>query len=254
MHGQAPGLGLGIVALLLVACGSTTPAPGDIESATPSAAIAGSSPSTVSSPASSVAPVAPILPPASTSPGSTAPIPTLSPAEETLRFYVREDVAVACRPRRTDLPPRATAGIECSLQSDLVERVGVYAFDSWEDQVGAYRDRLAAAGVEPRAGDCRHGVPGDANYWGVDELAFEPYSAESEEYGLVVGGLPYLQSRIGCFLDQFGNANVRITCDYGTYIGVLGRTSDIRDLTAWAYHPALSGEPGLCVGPSRDTY
>ena len=73
-------------------------------------------------------------------------------------------------------------------------------------------------------------------------------------WGYVIDGLPYLPSRLGCFRDQFGTANIRVTCEDGTYIGVLGRTNNIRDLTAWAYHPALEGEPGICVGASRDGY
>ena len=252
------GLVVGIACLFVAACGSPPPprASTEIDISQPSETATGRP--TAIPPVGSSSPAQPESPPSASAAAPTlrptAPAPTLSPGEETLTFYVREDVARVCQPRRTDLPPGATAGIECSVESDLVERVGVYAFEGWADQVAAYRGRMDAAGIEPRSGDCRRGVPGDDNYWGVDEEAYVPYSPESQEYGIVVDGLPYLQNRIGCFLDQFGNANVRVTCDYGTYIGVLGRTNNLRDLTAWVYHPALDGEPGICVGADRDVY
>ncbi len=241
--------------LVVAACGSSpapTVEPDPSPSSTPGPTNVMASPSVVSSALPSAA--APAVTPAAPQPTSRPepPGPTLSPAEFTLTFYVREDVATDCQPRRQDLPPGARTGIECSSGSNLVERVGVYAFDSREDQLAAYRGRMKSAGIRPRSGDCRAGEAGDRTYWDIDEAAFEPYSEEAEGWGNVIDGLPYLPSRLGCFRDQFGAANIRVTCEDGTYIGVLGRTDNIRDLTAWAYHPALEGEPGICVGASRD--
>jgi hypothetical protein len=176
----------------------------------------------------------------------SGPVPEgFSPVEAELLAALREDAQVNCLPRTTDLPQNATDAIECTIDSDLVERVGVYRFDSPEAAAGAYIARMASYGVALRSGNCGNGTPGDH--------AWIPGDGPADG-----GDLPY---RIGCFLDENGTANVRVTCNElpsalgggGRYIGVLGSGTDLADLTAWAaMYPegaevSVPTPPGLCV-------
>ena len=178
-------------------------------------------------------------------PGSAAVPPGFSPVEGELFAALREDAQVNCAPRTNDLPQNATDAIECTIGSDLVERVGIYRFDTPEAAASAYIARMASYGVALRTGDCRAGTPGDA--------AWTPGDGPSEG-----GDLPY---RIGCFLDENGTANVRLTCDAypsalgggGRYVGILGTGADLAALTAWAaQYPdgvemPVPTPPGLCL-------
>jgi hypothetical protein len=61
---------------------------------------------------------------------------------------------------------------------------------------------------------------------------------------------------VGCFLDQFGTANVRATCGT-TYIGILGRDEDLAALHEWAWAAAdgegpVSPKPGICASVGGD--
>jgi hypothetical protein len=168
-----------------------------------------------------------------------------SPVEAELLASLREDAQVNCAPRTEGLPQNATDGIECALGTDLVERVGVYRFDTPEAAAAAYIARLAGYGVSLRSGDCQNGTAGDS--------AWTPGDGPTEG-----GDLPH---RLGCFLDENGTANVRLTCDAypsalgggARYIGVLGSGSDLAALTAWAQQYPEGAEmsvptpPGLCV-------
>jgi hypothetical protein len=163
----------------------------------------------------------------------------LSAVQAELFATLREDAQVNCAPR-TDLPQNATDGIECILDSDLVQRVGVYRFDTLEAAAATYIARLAGYGVSLGSGNCEGGTPGDTAWAPGD------------------GDVPY---RIGCFLNENGIANVRLTCgEYPsalgggvTYIGVLGAGSDLAALTAWSQQYPEGAElsvptpPGLCV-------
>jgi hypothetical protein len=134
--------------------------------------------------------VAPLTPPAMTSPATAArggavspnpqpsasstpgpvvtlepeatPAPTMSLAERDLVAALRDDAVVNCTPRRTDLPPRAIAGVECRPESDLVARVGLYRFRSDEDAALAYLERMASYDVTLNNGRCHLGEPGDS--------------------------------------------------------------------------------------------
>ena len=148
------------------------------------------------------------------------------PAEAALVSAIREDAAIGCSPRRTGLPERAIAGIECRIASGVVDRVGVYGFRDGLDAAAAYRDRLLEYGVVSGEGDCATDRRGD-HRWGTSDL-----------------------ERAGCFVDATGSANVRVTCDE-TYIGVVGRDDDVAALYRWAWDPvdpdSAGGEaPGLC--------
>jgi hypothetical protein len=177
-------------------------------------------------------------------------------AERELVDQLRKDARVDCRPRRTDLPWGALAGVECFIDSDLVSRVGVYSFGTAEALDGyssdelseeERRDGVAAThyfvnlsdyGVEAQSGDCRDGKPGDASW--PDYLP---------DYG--IGPHELSPWRWGCYHDEYDHANIRVTCYRGIYIGILGKTSDIRALTKWAWkapEDQTDGRdpPGIC--------
>jgi hypothetical protein len=178
--------------------------------------------------------------------GPPASVPVgFSPVQAELLGALREDAKVNCAARTEGLPQNATAGIECVLDTDLVERVGVYRFDTLEAAAAAYIARLAGYGVSLRSGNCEGGAAGDT--------AWIPGDGPGDG-----GDQPY---RIGCFLDENGTANVRLTCDEypsalgggARYIGVLGSGADLAGLTAWAQQYPEGSEmsvptpPGLCV-------
>ena len=235
------GLGLTLCLLLLAACGTSAPG----VSVAPS-------PSTAAVPTPTAQALSTAPPPMSAAPTPTgtsvasAPTPTLSPDERVLVARLRNDV-VDCVPRRADLPPRATAGVECRTDSELVARVGVYGFSSTRDAALTYLERLAAAGVDPATGQCQQGkagdrawIPGDGEGTGddPDNVAFDGQILRSH--------------RSGCFLDENGIANFRSTCGDGRYVGVLGRTPDLAAVESWtwAYPEGESVDtptpPGIC--------
>ena len=111
-------------------------------------------------------------------------------------------------------------------------------FADAQQSVSTYLQRLAMNGVNPATGDCRSGRAGDAAWSTGGEQITEPTGV------LDVG-------RVGCFLDENGTANVRVTCG-PTYVGLLGRDDDLKALTAWAWfspeHPVAAGQaPGICA-------
>ena len=62
--------------------------------------------------------------------------------------------------------------------------------------------------------------------------------------------IEWVVGRIGCFLDENGTGNVRLTCGT-TYIGILGRDADLADLQRFALAPAtgpmkVGQTPGIC--------
>ncbi len=72
-------------------------------------------------------------------------------------------------------------------------------------------------------------------------------------------GRTYSVFRYGCFVNEQGVANFRATCGEGAYVGVLGRTSRLDELSSWALRwpdpDNLSFPmPGICAGQQRDTY
>jgi hypothetical protein len=168
------------------------------------------------------------------------PTPSFSKAERLILQLLRADARVGCVPKRAGLPARAIAGVECHFDTALVTLVGVYRFRSEDDAVTTYLERLAEYGVRPRTGNCRSGTSGDSSWPG-----YLPDRADD-------GGLsPY---RSGCFRNEHGLANVRLTCYGGIYMGVVGKSADLAALYKWAWRIA-AGEsthrdpPGLCAAP-----
>ena len=229
--------------VLVAACSSSAPAP--TGSASPS-------PIAVQSPAQSAAPTAspatsPSAPAPSSAPSDVPPAATPSPkpvafsaAEKRLVEQIRVDARVNCVPRRTDLPLHAVAGVECHIGTALVDRVGAYSFGTAPAD-DAYLARLATAKVTPGSGDCATGKAGDHSW-----PAYLPDEGDAD------GGLS--EARSGCFLDENGIANVRLTCYGDVYMGVLGKTADIKALNAWTWRIAAGEDthrdpPGLCAAP-----
>jgi len=131
-----------------------------------------------------------------------------------------------CSPKRTDLPERSWAAIECVVADGLVDRVGLYLFGEnayWARQ--HYVERLSEYDVALESGDCAAGTPGDSAWHDMD-------------------GQPIDSAfRTGCFVNENDHANVRVTCPPsmetsstpGLYIGVLGSTGDVAALYDWTW-------------------
>ena len=127
---------------------------------------------------------------------------------------MREDIRAGdedCSPRRTDLPPGATDGVECRLDEGPAERVGAYLFPDDPAATSAYTVRLAEYGVDPSDQRvCRYGVSPVPI---VDDAA--PSAA--------------------CFVNEFDRANLRMVWPgQSVLVGALGRTRSTEDLALWA--------------------
>lgn len=237
------------ILFLVGACGEAsapTPSVGEgLETSHPTLATARSTTEPVPAVSGSAIPAPTIR--STPSPTATArPTPTERPSFTAQERYVlgqlRTDARIDCAPRRTGLPAGADAGVECRVHSALVDRVGIYSLPESgpESALGTYLARLAQAGVKPQQGDCARGTPGDSSW---------PSYLADEDGG---GGISTFRS--GCFLDDSGQANVRVTCYGGIYIGVVGKNDDLAALYAWAWRVA-KGEsthrdpPGICAAP-----
>ena len=101
------------------------------------------------------------------------------------------------------------------------------------------------SGVDPASGDCSAGASGDAPWMPGDGTTGS--AADRVAFG---GSDRWVVGRSGCFLDDDGTANVRLTCG-STYIGIIGRSGDIAALHEWAWRSQAGqvppGEPpGIC--------
>ena len=130
--------------------------------------------------------------------------------------------------------------MECVVGSALVDRVGVYGFETPEGAALTYLQRVTAEGVTLGAGNCLEGTPGDA--------AWTP--GDGEDFGVEFDGERWAPDRAGCFVNDEGFANFRATCG-GIYIGVLGNTEDLAALSEWAERSTSTDTPtppGICAG------
>jgi hypothetical protein len=276
-HVLAVVLILVVLAVLLLFVYRSTERSREVEAeATPtSTAIAGATaepktalsnaPAASGQPGRTEAPPARTQAPATQPPVAAEPTPkvTFSETEESLVHLVRQDAAVSCSPRRTDLPPGATAAIECRpgtqplpgwehLPYGIAERVGVYKFESDAAAAVVYLDRMTQAGVTLGHGDCWAGTAGDEPHvWGDAESVTRGDHPEVEYHGEVLNAW-----RFGCFVNENAIANVRVTCGDGIYLGILGRIGDLAALTdwSWASPPHVGADtgfaypPGICLG------
>jgi hypothetical protein len=252
---------LGLV-LLVAACGSSAAAPtvSPVPVASPSAvadvpSTPSASPDVIPSPATDPSPStdpepeptsqptkaparpAPTVAPAKPEP-TEAPAVTFTDAEQRLVDRLRVNAAQDCAPRRSDLPPGATAGIECQVGTNVVDRVGAYQFPNDDVALDAYVQRLEANGVLIRTAGCEDGKPGDQAWTPGDD-----------------DGRPLVPFRYGCFVDEDGMANERVLCGGGRYIGIVGASADIRALARWVGEPDENyiadtpAPPAICHGP-----
>ena len=180
-------------------------------------------------------------------PSTAQPRPTklqMRLEEQFLLHVLRDDVAQHCEPRRSGLPARATAAIECAVDAPFVDSVGVYGFDLPAAAALAYLERMNGEGSLGADGDCLSGTPGDSSWDG-------PEGSEDNAWQVTYGERVYSAARVGCFLNEHGMANVRATCD-DAYIGVLGTTADIAQLTKWVLQGPAGEDPiqgpGICFG------
>ena len=239
-------------ATILAACatpnvpGPTATSAGSIRAAPTASPVPTQAPSLVAS-RPSAAPSRAAATAAPTARPTARPTPIVWTDDESfLMGGIRADAMGDCQPRRSDLPARSVAGVECRPAAAFVARVGAYAFRSEDDMFKTYRERLAEHGVNLDTGGCYAGTSGDSSW----AASFAP-DGESKPW-----------ARAGCYLDENNIANVRVTCDNAIYIGVLGTNSDMRALYAWALKnpPEIGGlpgygmPPGICVGTGFDVY
>ncbi|HEX5013553.1 MAG TPA: hypothetical protein VFV72_05265 [Candidatus Limnocylindrales bacterium] len=159
----------------------------------------------------------------------------LSPDEAHLLAGFRPDARISCAPRRADLPAGAVAGVECAPDGAPASQLGAYLFETQDALLSAYFDRLDTEGIDPRTGACPESE-GDAAYSGGDE------------------GSTFVPQRFGCFVNDFGVANLRFTVpDALVYVGVLGEDDDLPPLYDWAWEGNLDepGAPTVWGEPAR---
>jgi hypothetical protein len=258
-----------VVAIILSAC-SAAPAPPAPAASEPDATrVVDPVMSPAPTKAATPAPPEPSAPAEAADP-SPEPDPTaattgMTAYERELMGFLREDARLGCEPRRSDLPEGATAAVECHVASPLVERVGVYGFmagdasdadQTFLDRAAfAYLDRMERQRVLGGSGDCVAGTPQDVSWQGPEADEAGSDVSIQVEYG----GRTYSVFRYGCFVNEQGVANFRATCGEGAFVGVLGRTSRLDELSAWALRWPDPEEmsfdmPGICAGQQRDTY
>ena len=168
--------------------------------------------------------------------------PTFAPAEAALIAGLRPDAAIDCAPRRSRLPARAITGVECRVNAAVAKRVGFYGFRDARDAALTYLERLSEYDVAPASGDCAARTAGERAWQPGDRKP----GPEADRVSLGKTG-PWVVGRIGCFIDEEGQANVRVTCG-STYVGILGRDDDLADVDRWAWAPSPPGEPGVRPG------
>ena len=216
-------------ALLLAACGSSTPEPSPQPVTLPPASPAPSLPSTPE-PADPSA-EAPVVTPAPTVQPTARPTePSFSRAERYLVDGIMRGEGDCSPVRGTGLPGDAIAGIECDLIGSPVARVGYYLFRNDADMLDAYFARMRAEGLGIESGDGCLDREGDNAYVPWDEAD---------------GMGPY---REGCFVNDEGYGNVRLTLPGAhVYVGLLGRTSAMGTLSDWAFFGSRDtpGQPTL---------
>lgn len=218
-----------MAALVLAACGASTPAPSQGAVSPPPA-----SPVVPASPAPSVPtdpatpePADPTAEPVVTPAPTARPTPKPTPRPTPVAFTRAERYLIDgimrgegdCSPvRSTGLPGGAIAGIDCDLVGSPVARVGYYLFKNEAGMLDAYFARMRAEGIALESGDGCVDREGETGY-----VPWDPND----------GMGPY---REGCFVNDEGYGNLRLTLPGAhVYVGLLGRTADMGVLSEWAF-------------------
>ena len=210
-----------VATLILAACGSSAPvpSPSGIPSAAPSVAVVSPEPTIQPSPSTSPS-VEPSATPVPTPTPTAKPTPKPSPVAFTrAEKYLIEGIMRGesdCSPVRGDaLPGLAVAGIDCDLVASPAARMGFYLFKNDDDMLDAYMARVSVENLVVDSGAC---VPGEG------EGAYVPYGEE------------FSPNRHACYVNDQGYGNYRATLPgVHVYMGLLGRTKDMRSLEDWAW-------------------
>lgn len=173
--------------------------------------------------------------------------PTLTDAEAALVALLRFDARLGCAPLADELPKGATVAVECLLDTDLVDRIDVYAFKTERNAAVAYLRALKAAGIKPRSGNCETGKGGDGAWAPGDD----PRDVTSKD-GVEFEGRLYIPARYGCFV-QDGVAHAIATCGVHL-VEVVAQAKPLEPLHTWVWDDAGNTglkepiPPGICTG------
>jgi hypothetical protein len=216
-------LTVGLIGTIVLGCGSPVPAP--------SQQVVGSAPATSPPPSTPIEPSTPASTRPTADPPVATPAPTARPAatptpRPTEPAFTRAERYLIdgimrsggdCSPVRGGaLPGLAIAGIDCDLDGSPAARMGYYLFRNDADMLDAYMARMSVEGIVIDSGAC---APGEG------ESAYIPY-AENEA----------APDRHACFVNDKGFGNYRATLSgYHVYLGLLGRSADMRSLQDWAW-------------------
>ena len=133
-----------------------------------------------------------------------------------------------CSPvRGANLPGLAIAGIDCDLVASPAARMGFYLFKNDDDMLDAYMAHVSVENLVVDSGAC---VPGEG------EGAYIPAGEE------------FSPDRHACYVNDQGYGNYRATLPgVHVYMGLLGRTKDMRSLEDWAWlgNEDVPGTPTL---------
>ncbi len=127
------------------------------------------------------------------------------------------------------IPARRLGRDECESNDPAVARIGFYLFSNDDLMLDAYFARIRAEGLEPDSGPCTDGEGEAAYIPGEEEIAY----------------------RQACFVNDEGYANYRATVPGSVYLGLLGRSKDMRALedVAWRGNQDVPGFPTLWREP-----
>jgi hypothetical protein len=127
-----------------------------------------------------------------------------------------------------DLPKGATDAIRCSVATDLVDHVDVYAFKSAKDAAVAYLRTLRSVDIRPRSGNCETGRGGDGAWAEGDD------STElTEKDGVSFDGTLYIPARYGCYVAD-GVARALATCGK-RLVTVTAKAKALKPLHDWVW-------------------
>jgi hypothetical protein len=141
---------------------------------------------------------------------------TPKPEEAFLLDGLRRDAFVDCAPIRTELPPRAIAGIMCRPELEQVDAVALYAYRGEPDLLESYFAILAVNGVEPRSGGCLLGSGGEDTYLPGED------PADPSEF------------RHGCYSDEAG---ITYLATFPAFVlaAVHGTPTDMNAFLRWSW-------------------
>lgn len=211
-----------VAALVLSACGASTPPPSQPAVVPPPASPVPSIPAVPSTPEP---PDPTAEPPVATPAPTVRPTPKPTPRPTAPSFSRAERYLIDgimrgegdCSPVRSSaLPGRAIAGIDCDLDATPVARMGFYLFRNEVDMLDVYLARMEKEGIQLETGGCLNGEAENSYIpWAGDDIS------------------PY---REGCFVNDDGYANYRATLPgFHVYVGLLGRTPYGTPLADWAW-------------------